>query len=71
MSKPAAGTYYIVNRVTSPTGEDLAITFNGQGNVATVTPLTRADSQKVIPFVPCQVGCVSYSLSSAVEVREF
>ena len=47
MSKPKAGTYYIVNRVNSPIGEKLAITYNGEGKAATVTPLTNADSQKV------------------------
>ncbi|KIJ95877.1 hypothetical protein K443DRAFT_124679 [Laccaria amethystina LaAM-08-1] len=42
MSKLAPGTYIIVNRVLSPEDEMLAITFNGQGKTATVTPTTAA-----------------------------
>jgi len=46
MSKPAAGSYYIINRVNSGTGEKLALTYNGLNNAVTLTPLTNADSQK-------------------------
>ena len=45
MSKPSAGRYVIYHRVLSPSGEKLAITFNGQSNYATVTPLTNSNSQ--------------------------
>jgi len=48
MSKPADGTYVIVNRVLSPNDEKLAITFNGEGNTATVTPLSSSPSQRWI-----------------------
>lgn len=44
MSKLAPGTYIIVNRVLSPNDEMLAITFNGRGKTATVTPTTAATS---------------------------
>ena len=47
MSKPAAGTYVIVNRVLSPKGEKLAITFNGQGHAATVTARSDSAAQRV------------------------
>jgi CCL2 lectin-like len=47
MSKPAAGNYVIYNRVLSPTGDKLAITFNGQNANATVQPLSYNASQKV------------------------
>jgi len=46
MSKPAAGSYYVINRVNSGTGEKLALTYNGLNNAVTLTPLTNADSQK-------------------------
>ncbi|KAG8913683.1 hypothetical protein FRC01_004430 [Tulasnella sp. 417] len=46
MSKIPDGTYYIVNRILSPKGERLAITFNGDNKVATLTALTNAESQK-------------------------
>lgn len=58
MSKPAPGTYIIVNRVLSPKDEMLAITFNGLGKAATVTPTTPATSTqrvrglKVLEFPP-------------------
>lgn len=46
-SKPAAGTYYIVNRARSPGDEKLTITFNGQGAMATVTLLIYSNNQSV------------------------
>ncbi|PPQ68409.1 hypothetical protein CVT26_006081 [Gymnopilus dilepis] len=46
MSRPAPGCYAIYNRVLSPTGEKLAITYNGKGNTLTVTPFrNNSDSQ--------------------------
>lgn len=45
---PAAGTYRIVNRVLSPTGDKLAITYNGQGSAATVTPSTASDDTQLV-----------------------
>ncbi|KAF9497764.1 hypothetical protein BDN71DRAFT_1429204 [Pleurotus eryngii] len=35
---PNPGTYYIVNRVLSPAGQKLALTFNGVWNTVTLTP---------------------------------
>ncbi len=37
----------IVNRILSPSGDELAITYNGQGNAATVTKRTDSAAQKV------------------------
>ncbi|KDQ26460.1 hypothetical protein PLEOSDRAFT_1043947 [Pleurotus ostreatus PC15] len=42
---PNPGTYYIVNRVLSPAGQKLALTFNGERNTVTVTPLSSFHSQ--------------------------
>ncbi|KAL4263776.1 CCL2-like lectin domain-containing protein [Pleurotus pulmonarius] len=39
------GTYYIVNRMLSPSGQKLALTFNGENNTVTVTPLINAHNQ--------------------------
>jgi hypothetical protein len=47
MSKPTAGNYYIINRLLSPTGEKLAITFNGQEQTTTLTPMASLASQIV------------------------
>ncbi len=41
------GTYYIVNRMLSPSGQKLALTFNGENNTVTVTPLINANNQAV------------------------
>ncbi|KAG8882828.1 hypothetical protein FRB97_004404 [Tulasnella sp. 331] len=46
MSKPADSTYYIINRVLSPTGEKLVITYNGQNQAATVTPMAANDAKQ-------------------------
>ncbi|EGN94203.1 hypothetical protein SERLA73DRAFT_144703 [Serpula lacrymans var. lacrymans S7.3] len=48
MSKPSAGTYVIYNRVLDASGRKLAITYNGEGNYATATPLSNGDLQKWI-----------------------
>jgi hypothetical protein len=47
MSKPSAGDYVIYNRVLSPTGEKLALSFNGQNQTVTVKPLDKGDGQIV------------------------
>ena len=44
MSRPEPGTYVIVNRVLSPEGDKLAITFNGEGNALTVDPSAESAS---------------------------
>lgn len=61
MSKPAPGTYYIINRVLSPTGDKLAITSNGQGKTVTLTPMKNLPSQQVL-FL-CRVHSGSYTLT--------
>jgi len=46
MSKPSDGSYTIYNRVLSPTGAKLAITYGGHLNESlTVSPLTRSSGQ--------------------------
>jgi hypothetical protein len=49
MSRPSPQNYYIVNRVLDPNGKKLAITFNGSGQPATVTPLNNSSNQQVSP----------------------
>ena len=45
--QPIPGTYYILNRVLSPTGDKLAVTFQvGQAGVI-LTPLVKSELQKV------------------------
>ena len=44
MSRPSAGNYQIYNRVLSPTGEKLAITFHGENEFATVEPFEDDDT---------------------------
>jgi hypothetical protein len=41
------GTYHIINTVLDPSGNKLAVTFNGGTNPITVTPLTNATTQQV------------------------
>ena len=53
MSRPAPGTYVIVNKVCSPYGDKLAITFNGEGNALTVTPSANSSSQRVSSAQRC------------------
>ncbi|KAF9554207.1 hypothetical protein CPC08DRAFT_766895 [Agrocybe pediades] len=45
MSRPSPGSYVIYNRVLSPNGEKLAITFNGQNNTLIVTPKNDSPGQ--------------------------
>jgi len=45
MSRPAAGRYFIYNRVLSPSGQKLAITFKKDAEGAVVTGLNFAPSQ--------------------------
>ena len=47
MSRPSAGNYIIYNRVLSPTGEKLAITFHGENQFVTVEPVTSDNNQVV------------------------
>jgi len=47
MPRPPAGTYIIYNRVLSPTGQKLAITFQGDDQFATVEPFERRNNQVV------------------------
>ena len=49
MSQPAAGKYYIVNRETTADGTSLAITFNGESELLTVTELGSQPTQVVRP----------------------
>ncbi|KAJ3487021.1 hypothetical protein NLI96_g3820 [Meripilus lineatus] len=46
MSRPTPGTYYIYNRVHDSDGNQLAMTFNGNGRPITVTPLDTGDSRQ-------------------------
>jgi len=46
MSRPSEGVYVIVNRVLSPKGEELAITFNGEKKATTLTPKAGSNVQK-------------------------
>ncbi|KAF9497763.1 hypothetical protein BDN71DRAFT_1444146 [Pleurotus eryngii] len=41
------GTYYITNRMLSPSGKKLALTFNRENNTVTVTPLFNATDRAV------------------------
>lgn len=55
MSKPTAGTYYIINKVLSNDDDKLALTYGGQGAAATVTPLNNSSSQQVWAMAFCHV----------------
>ncbi|CCO31802.1 hypothetical protein RSOLAG1IB_07344 [Rhizoctonia solani AG-1 IB] len=43
---PSNGTYIIYNRVLSPNGKQLAMTFNGNGQSITATPLNAQDTKQ-------------------------
>ena len=43
------GDYVIYNRVLDPNGQKLAITFQGNGEYATLEPLTYSSEQTVSP----------------------
>jgi hypothetical protein len=47
MSRPTAGNYIIYNRVLSPTGQKLAITFQGENQFATVESFGHVKNQIV------------------------
>lgn len=44
------GTYIIYNRVLSPAGEKLAITFNGNNRGVTVKTLSDGDTSQQVFF---------------------
>ncbi|KIO21176.1 hypothetical protein M407DRAFT_29169 [Tulasnella calospora MUT 4182] len=46
MSKPQDGTYYIINRVESPIGERLCLTFTGENQRPTVTAKSDSEAQR-------------------------
>jgi hypothetical protein len=53
MSKPEPGNYVIYNRVLSPTGEKLALSFNGENQTVTVRPLDDTNALVAsISFLP-------------------
>ena len=62
MSKPTAGNYYILNRVLSPDGEELALTFNGVDRYVTVTPFIRSNSNQHVScsWFICYTKCLSF-----------
>jgi len=61
MSKPPAGLYIIYNRVLSPTGEKLAITYNGERNAVTVSPFSDLSVQRVRAIHVCG-GFLTYAI---------
>ncbi len=48
MSKPAPGTYKIINRVLSVNNKQLAITANAEGNAATVTEESSSNTAQQV-----------------------
>ena len=57
MSKFPDGTYYIYNRVESPQGERLVITYNGQAIPPTMSASAKAPNQQVVSiFSPLGEG---------------
>jgi hypothetical protein len=48
--RPSEGIYVIINRVLSPTGEELAITSNGEDKPVTLIPRSDSESQQVSIF---------------------
>ncbi|KAF5349932.1 hypothetical protein D9756_009288 [Leucocoprinus leucothites] len=64
MSTPAPGTYYIVNRITdSSTGDNLAITFMGTNQYATLTHMSDSNDDQV--WVIRDAGGTTQSISPA------
>ncbi len=45
---PPAGTYNIISRILSPTGQQLAVTFNGEGAAITLQPLATTDLAQIV-----------------------
>ena len=45
---PPAGTYNIISRIMSPTGQQLAVTFNGEGAAVTLEPLATTDLAQIV-----------------------
>ena len=45
---PPAGTYNIISRILSPTGQQLAVTFNGEGAAVTLEPLATTDLAQIV-----------------------
>lgn len=50
LAAPANGTYVIYNRVLSPTGDKLALSYNGENQYVTAEPLKLAQNQLVSLF---------------------
>ncbi|KAF9510830.1 hypothetical protein BS47DRAFT_1347439 [Hydnum rufescens UP504] len=46
MSRPVPGTYLIINKAPSTEGDELTITFNGEGNALTLDNRTGDRSQR-------------------------
>ncbi|KJA14051.1 hypothetical protein HYPSUDRAFT_1074345 [Hypholoma sublateritium FD-334 SS-4] len=44
---PPAGTYNIISRILSPSGQQLAVTFNGEGAAVTLQPLASTDIAQI------------------------
>ncbi len=55
MSKPAPGTYKIINRVLSVNNKQLAITANAEGNAATVTEESSSNTAQQVRISSLQV----------------
>lgn len=45
---PPAGTYNIISRILSPSGQQLAVTFNGEGAAVTLQPLASTDIAQIV-----------------------
>jgi hypothetical protein len=50
MAAPPDGIYVIVNRVLSPDGFELAVTYNGDGKPVILTANSNSKDQQVCPL---------------------
>ncbi|KIO22026.1 hypothetical protein M407DRAFT_10106 [Tulasnella calospora MUT 4182] len=59
MSKPQDGTYYIINRVESPIGERLCLTFTGENQRPTwqITTFSDGNTQSIVPVANSGLEC--------------